>query len=237
MKFFNRKSPKTDITKFDFSEFELEMIKYVHPFTMTTPERIKTLINSVEYLVRNEIERDFVECGVWRGGSSMVMAKVLLKENNVRNLWLFDTFEGMSEPTELDVDPLGKKAKDRLQKEDKFSSNVWAYSTLEEVQNNLNKTKYPKENLKYVKGKVEDTLIDNIPEKIGLLRLDTDWYESTKIELETLYPKVVKNGIIIIDDYGHWQGCKKAVDEFIKENNLKVFLNRIDYTGRLIVKN
>ena len=100
----------------------------------------------------------------------------------------------------------------------------------------MQSTGYPSELIKFVKGKVEETLSIYKPEKIALLRLDTDWYESTKTELEELYDNVVSKGVIIIDDYGHWEGCRKAVDEFIKKRNLCVLLNRIDYTGRLIVK-
>lgn len=101
----------------------------------------------------------------------------------------------------------------------------------------MRKTNFPEANLIYVKGKVEDTLPVNKPAgKIALLRLDTDWYESTKHELNILFPMLVQNGVLIIDDYGHWQGCRKAVDEYIQENKLPLLLNRIDYTGRIAIK-
>jgi len=107
---------------------------------------------------------------------------------------------------------------------------------LDEVKSNLLKTNYPEQNLFYFKGKVEETLPEPSIGKIALLRLDTDWYESTKHELTVLYDKLVEGGILIIDDYGHWSGSKKAVDEFIEKRKLKIFLNRIDYTGRLAIK-
>lgn len=87
-----------------------------------------------------------------------------------------------------------------------------------------------------LKGKVEDTIPNVLPDTISLLRLDTDWYESTKHELTYLYPKLTKKGILLIDDYGYWQGSKKAVDEYIEEEKLSIFLNRIDLSGRLAVK-
>jgi hypothetical protein len=85
-------------------------------------------------------------------------------------------------------------------------------------------------------GKVEDTIPADIPEKIALLRLDTDWYESTKHELIHLFPRLQKGGVLIIDDYGFWKGARKAVDEYFAENNIQILLNRIDDTGRMAIK-
>ncbi|MFX1257024.1 MAG: TylF/MycF/NovP-related O-methyltransferase [Promethearchaeota archaeon] len=97
-------------------------------------------------------------------------------------------------------------------------------------------TGYPKESVVYIKGKVENTIPNMIPEKISLLRLDTDWYNSTYHELKHLYPILSQKGIIIIDDYGHWKGARKATDNYFKENNVQILLNRIDYKGRLGIK-
>ena len=83
---------------------------------------------------------------------------------------------------------------------------------------------------------MENTLPGVMPKEISLLRLDTDWYESTKREMNNLFPLLEENGVLIIDDYGHWAGCKKAIDEYIKENDLCVLLNRIDQTGRISIK-
>lgn len=222
----------------DFSNDDREIYNIVKPYTMTSPERIKVLLDALNYVVLNNIPGDYVECGVWKGGSSLAVSLMLekLSKYNI-NLWLFDTFSGMSKPTSIDVDNKGNKASERLENEDKNTSWVWAYSELDEVKSNMKISKFPKSNVKYIKGKVEDTLLmDDIPEKISILRLDTDWYESTKIELEILYPRLLKGGIIIIDDYGHWKGSKKAVDEYLNKNNINVFLHRIDYTARLFVK-
>jgi hypothetical protein len=224
----------------DFEESEINEIKKVDKFTMTSEERLITLYRAVEYLEKNNIEGDIVECGVWRGGSMMLVANVLQKYNNQkRKLFLFDTFEGMSEPTNVDISFRKETADSLLQSVDKQAAqghNIWCYASIEDVQANLLSTGYNPERIHYVKGKVEDTLPSREIEKIALLRLDTDWYESTKHELEHLFHKLVKGGVLIIDDYGHWEGAKKAVDEFIQSRKLNLFLNRIDYTGRLAIK-
>ena len=222
----------------DVEPWQWELIEYVKPYTMTSPERILALIQATKYILKYGIEGDFVECGSWKGGSAMVMAKVIMQENEQRNLWLYDTFEGMSPPTDHDKDIRGLSAKERLIKEEinKQNSWLWAVASFDEVRKNLVSINFPDQNLIMIKGKVEETLLNNKPEKISLLRIDTDWYESTKVELEQLFPLVSPKGIIIIDDYGHWSGCRKAVDEYFFNKNIQVFLNRIDYTGRLIIK-
>ncbi|PWT71921.1 MAG: macrocin O-methyltransferase [Bacteroidetes bacterium] len=224
----------------DFSESEKENVASVKKMTMTSMERLVVLSRAIDHLVNQKIEGDIVECGVWRGGSMMLIAKKLrqLKEQS-RNLYLFDTFEGMSEPSKEDVSAVDNQtAENLLAKSDRLvGNNVWCYSALDEVKKNLQSTGYPLEKMHFIKGKVEDTLPEPSVGKIALLRLDTDWYESTKHELENLYDKLVVGGILIIDDYGHWSGSKKAVDEFIENRGLKIFLHRIDYTGRIAIKN
>jgi hypothetical protein len=210
-----------------------EVLDFVQPFTMTSPERIATLCHAVEYLDRNEINGDIVECGVWRGGSMMAAALTLGRSQHWRTLHLYGTFEGMSEPGLHDVEiSTGRSAKEAMRSE----GSAWCKSPLDEVRANLASTSYPLDRLKFIIGKVEDTIPSSSPERIALLRLDTDWYESTKHELIHLWPRLVRNGIMIIDDYGHWTGAKKAVDELIAAAGSPLFLNRIDYTGRLIVK-
>ncbi|MBB6001964.1 TylF/MycF/NovP-related O-methyltransferase [Arcicella rosea] len=214
----------------------LSIYKQCKPYTMTSIERMYALYNAVRYTVHNNIEGDFVECGVWRGGSSMMIALTLLSlKVKDRKILLYDTFEGMSEPTENDVDFKGGGADSLLKQniENKQNS-VWCLADLQDVQNNMTLTQYPLKNIQFIKGKVEETIPKSISEKIALLRLDTDWYESTAHELKYLYPILVQKGVLIIDDYGHWEGCKKAVDEYFSHNTL--LLNRIDYTGRIAIK-
>lgn len=222
----------------DFDKSTVDTYKKVKPYTMTTPERIASLCNAVKYLVDNNIEGDFVECGVWRGGSTMAAIDTLVKMGDTkRRIYLYDTYEGMSEPTEADKVLSGTDASVLLEQSDKNDpSSVWCYSALEEVQKNVGSLNYPANQVHYVKGKVEDSIPATLPGKIALLRLDTDWYESTAHELEHLYPLLVPGGVIIIDDYGHWEGARKAVDEYIAKHKLPLLLNRIDYTGRIAVK-
>lgn len=222
----------------DFDKATLDTYQKVKPFTMTTPERIASLCNAVNYLVKNNIQGDFVECGVWRGGSTMAAIDTLIKQGDTsREIYLYDTFEGMSEPTEHDKVFTGTAADELMNSSDKMdATSVWCYSALEEVQNNVGSLKYPSSKIHYVKGKVEDTIPQTMPGKIALLRLDTDWYESTAHELKHLYPLLVPGGVIIIDDYGHWEGARKAVDEYIADRKLPLLLNRIDYTGRIGIK-
>jgi O-methyltransferase len=209
-------------------------------YTMTSLERMYGLYQSVNYVIDNKIEGDFVECGVWRGGSSMMMA-LMLKERGESNrkLFLYDTFEGMSAPTEHDKTAKGSiHASAYLKKEKKkeHERSVWCYASIEDVQQNLQSTGYPQQNLFFIQGKVEDTLAHTVPGQLALLRLDTDWYESTRVELEVLYPLLVQKGILIIDDFGHWEGAKKAVVEYFDTNKTKPLFQRIDYTARMVIK-
>ncbi|MGZ4079128.1 MAG: TylF/MycF/NovP-related O-methyltransferase, partial [Bacteroidia bacterium] len=153
-------------------------------------------------------------------------------------IYLYDTFEGMSEPTTKDIDFKGEPASKLLNKADRLSQkSVWCYSSIDEVKNNLYSSSYPKEKLIFVKGKVEDTIPRTIPGSISLLRLDTDWYESTYHEFVHLFPLLSIQGVLIVDDYGHWKGAREATDNYFKEKNINILLNRIDYTVRIGIKN
>ena len=214
------------------------IVEDVREYTMTSIKRVAALCEAVKYIVDNRIEGDIVECGVWRGGSMMAVAKTLRwLGDNSRTLRLFDTFEGMTPPTDNDVEFDGQAARTLLAMSDKNEAeSVWCYAPLEGVKAVLAETGYDPEKLVFVKGRVEDTLPDSAPERIALLRLDTDWYESTRHELEHLYPQLVPGGVLIIDDYGHWQGARKAVDEYIAKHRLPILLQRIDYSGRCAIK-
>lgn len=218
----------------DFGREEIEIIARVRPWTMTSPERILALVHAVRYVTANSIPGAVVECGVWKGGSMAAVAHTL-KHLNVtnRDLFLFDTFQGMSAPSERDSDYSGKLGADLLVEAPAFKC---ADAPLECVKQVLGSTGYPKERVHFVQGKVEDTIPANAPDSIALLRLDTDWYESTKHELVNLFPRLSSRGVLIIDDYGHWQGARQACDEYFKENKTPILLNRIDYTGRMALK-
>ena len=170
------------------------------------------------------------------------MFKVMIEWSKGTARWaevqhLYDTFEGMANASKYDENIDNQKAfieLDKIKKKEN-SNDIWAYSSLNYVKNNLKKTNINENNLIYIKGLVEETLHKSKPEGIALLRLDTDFYESTKIELELLYPLLKKGGILIVDDYGHWKGCKKAVDEYFL-NKKDIFFQQIDYSGIVGVK-
>lgn len=218
-------------------EFKL-LFEQCRPYTLTSIERMYSLYQSIGYILKNNVEGDFAECGAWRGGSAMLMAFILNKyQIRDRKIYIYDTFEGMPAPSEFDLNLKGETAASLLEseKEDKENS-IWCLASIEDVQHNLQLTGFPKENIEFIKGKVEITIPEHVPDHISLLRLDTDWYESTKHELLHLYPRLSREGVLIIDDYGHWQGARKATDEYFSNEEKKVLLHRIDYTGRIAVK-
>lgn len=206
-------------------------------FTMTSVERMYSLYKATQYIINAKVPGDFVECGVWKGGSTMNMARSLIKMKDLsRNIYLYDTFTGMTEPTKFDKRLFDSKSFTKLWKKTKKKDhNEMAYSPIEEVKKNMDSTGYPNDKLKFIKGKVEETIPKIMPNKIALLRLDTDWYESTKHELEHLYPLISKGGIVIIDDYGFCTGSKKATDEYFS-NRKDILLHRIDTPSRIGVK-
>jgi hypothetical protein len=222
----------------DFEPHHISIIDAVKNHTMTSPERIFTLIEAVHYITRRNIQGSIVECGVWRGGSMMAVALALRAFNiQDRDLHLFDTFQGMTKPQDVDIDMYGNSAMTRWEHTQlgEAGSN-FARATLPDVQAGMASTGYPNERVHFHVGRVEATIPAAAPDKIALLRLDTDWYESTRHELEYLYPRLSSGGILIIDDYGHWRGSRKAVDEYIERYAPSLFLNRIDYTGRIALK-
>jgi O-methyltransferase len=222
----------------DFDEDSARIFRAVEPYTMTGPERVYSLLRAVEYVVSANIPGDFVECGVWRGGSTMAMALTLLKLG-VRNrrLHLYDTYSGMNAPTDIDVSIQGEPAETEFQRtKTSDDASTWCYSSLDEVRRNVFSTGYPADQVHFIQGKVEDTIPGHIPSQIALLRLDTDWYESTKHEMTHLFPLLAPRGVLLIDDYGHWAGARKAVDEYLAEHGISMLLNRVDYTARIGVK-
>ena len=214
------------------------IIERVRPYTMTSVERINAVCEAVRYVTAARVPGAFVECGVWRGGSTMAAVLQLLDSGDMgREIFLYDTFEGMAPPTSRDRAVSGEAAAELLANSARDAADsVWCYASLRDVRANVLGTGYPKERLHFVAGKVEETIPQTIPNSIALLRLDTDWYESTKHELEHLYPRLNSGGVLIVDDYGHWQGAREAVDEYFAQRGEHILLNRIDYTGRIAVK-
>lgn len=226
------------------TEQDRVILDAVRTYTMTGAQRVQSLIDAVRYCARRGMPGDFVECGVWRGGSVLAMILTLRGLGvDDRDIWLYDTFEGMTMPGEHDVSPVEQPALATWQASADKNERPWANLFRPDIFNEdmvrrmLLSTGYPEARLHFVKGPVEQTIPASIPERIALLRLDTDWYESTRHELEHLYPRLESAGVLIIDDYGHWEGCRKAVDEYFAGPGVTpLLLQRIDYTGRIAVR-
>jgi O-methyltransferase len=228
--------PRLDRVIPEISPAQAALLERFSAYTMTSVERQWALVGAIDYLNANRIPGDIVECGVWRGGN-MLIAKELCKGAPLpRKFYLYDTFTGMAAPTGADVTMSGEPAEKTFRARERADYTDWVYASLDDVRGNFRDAGLLDDAAVFVKGKVEDTLRDaaNLPGAIALLRLDTDFYESTKAELETLYPRLVPGGVLIVDDYGHWQGARKAVDEYFRDAH--PLLIRIDYTARLMVK-
>lgn len=201
------------------------LVERCQPYTMTTPERMWALREAIRCIDNNYVDGAIVECGVWRGGSMMFSA---LSTRDQRHLYLFDTFDGMTAPCEHDITHAGVPG-ERLYKSAKFRVG------LREVKDNMKSTGYPQDLIHYVVGDIRETAKD-FKEPIALLRLDTDFYDSTKAELEYLYPLVQRGGVVILDDPGEWDGCNKAMQEFLDTLYPCPLVHRIDYSARMWVK-
>lgn len=212
-----------------------ETIRAVKPRTMTAPRKLYALIVATRYVVDGRIPGSLVECGVWRGGSMQAVARTLLQRGVTdRDLHLFDTFEGMPPPTERDRRPDGTLAAALLAVRPRNRS-IWAVASLDDVRAGMEETGYPEARVHFHPGLVERTIPSQAPDRIAVLRLDTDWYESTRHELEHLYDRVPSGGVVIFDDYGFWEGARQAIDEFFDRHPARVLLAPMG-SGRIVVK-
>jgi hypothetical protein len=217
---------RIDDVPVEFSKADKDIYDYVlsNDLTMVPKEGLINTIMSAKHVVNNDLPGDFVECGVWRGGNALATKLVFDALGSDKTVWLFDTFKGMTAPTDEDV-----KIQSKIRAHRKHAAlqegdvNTWAYASFEEVENNFRTAGVELSTVRFVKGDVLETLREpgNLPSQISILRLDTDWYESTKAELEILYPLLISGGILIVDDYGHWSGAQKAVDEFFETTDAK----------------
>ncbi len=210
---------------------------------MTSGERLMATVDAVEYVVRRGVPGALVECGVWKGGSVLAMILRLQQLGvNDRDLYLYDTFEGMTAPTEHDTSLFSEPAVATWSQATNAGRVAWGWLFgpelfgVSQVRDLLTSTDYPAERIHFVVGPIEDTLPATAPERAAILRLDTDWYASTHHELLHLYPRLSPGGVLIVDDYGHWEGCRKAVDEYFDTEAAAVLLTRVDYTGRVAIK-
>ncbi len=235
--------PEEDKLLRQASASDRQIVERAARYTMTSEAQLLALIDAVRYCVVRELPGALVECGVWLGGS--VLAMILTLEELAaadREIYLYDTFAGMTAPTAHDVSPFEQPALQTWREAERAGELPWrglfepeAFN-LERVQAMLLATGYPENLLRFVQGPVQETLPAAMPDRLALLRLDTDWYESTRHELEHLFPRLAPGGVLIVDDYGHWEGARRAVDEYLATHHRPLLLSRIDYTARMAIK-
>ncbi len=213
----------------------INLYEKIKPYTMISINAAYMNYRIINYLIDNNISGDIIECGVWKGGSALLIAETLaLRGETNRKIYLYDTFTGMTEPTIKDYCLTHEINAIELYNEMYTTYNFidgtkgWCEASLESVKKVLKSSNYPFENFVFVKGKVEDTIPQTIPDKISFLRLDTDWYNSTLHELTYLYPNVVLGGLTLSDDYFYWEGARNAIDEYRNTNNIKQLLVKVD---------
>lgn len=220
----------------EIEDWQLAMVRAVTPYTMTMPPALYTTIKAIEQTQRKGVRGDFVECGVWRGGNTIIAGLMRKRLGADYTVWAYDTYAGMTPPTEYD-----KKPGNTLDTKAKFDAlahsnhNDWCYASLEDVRMNYRRV-VGNDDFRAIKGSVMETLSDpaNLPDRIAVLRLDTDFYDSTKVELEVLWPRLVSGGVMVIDDYGEWAGARRAVDEYFGHD--KPWLHYVDRSVRLVIK-
>lgn len=234
----------SSLTLDGLSESDRAILEESAPLTMTSAARQVSLLDAVQYTLDADIPGAYAECGVWRGGLVLAMIRKL-QANGVdnRDIYLYDTFEGMTEPSDADTSRIDGSAVTIWNAAKSAGRKPWYWFFEDQdfnfavVRDTILDTGYPSERIHFVKGRVEDTIPATMPDSLALLRLDTDWYESTRHELVHLYPLIASHGVMIIDDYGHWDGCRRAVDEYFAEPGRRLpLLQRVDYTARIIVK-
>lgn len=176
---------------------------------------------------------------VFGGGGHSILAKKIFELNGSdKKVWMFDTFTGMTKPQSVDKKfSRPDKAIIKYNLTNNYTFSSWCYASLNEVKDNCLKANIDLKQLYFIQGDVSKTLNKkNLPKSISFLRLDTDWYKSTKKELEVLYPIITKKGVITIDDYGSWEGSRKAVDEYFLKKKISLFFNIVNYSQRTAIK-
>lgn len=232
----------TEVDPVEFSKADREVLHFVleNRLTMGRRERVIATISACKHAVQAGIDGDFVECGVWRGGNSIAAKLTFENYGSDKKVWLFDTFAGMTQPSDLDTSRFVKKsALERFRETQKEEHNEWCFASVQDVKANFEAAGADVAGVKFVEGDVIETLAGpNVPEQLCVLRLDTDWYDSTKAELNVLYPRLSVGGSLLIDDFGHWDGARRAVEEYLAAlpPRARPLLHFTDYSGRMGVK-
>ena len=231
-----------DISRYpprDIDESTMGIVEKTLPYSLATPDRAIALISAVRYVVERGVPGAMVECGVAQGGSMLAIAEALTTfGDTTRSLYLYDTFEGMPAATGKDITASGRIGVELFQRfggSPDGSQSDWIRNSEDVVRTTMARSSYPADQIEFVKGLVEETIPGTVPEGVALLRLDTDFYTSTRHELEHLAPLVASGGIVLIDDYGFWQGSREATDEWAAKQPVLPYLHRIDDSARMIV--
>lgn len=213
----------------------------VEQATMMSRERAYALYQAVNYIIDNKIPGSFVACGIWRGGPAMLIALTLLHRGVTwRDIVLFDTFTEVTDETADREDPskTDMEAVVRSAKRQPHGSLAWTMASEDEARTNIESCGYDPRRIRLVNGGAHKTLPLVQTGRIALLRLDLDLHDSTLVELETLYPRLERGGVLLVDDYGTWDECRTAVDGYLHGDAVQTIplLQRIDSAGRLAIK-
>lgn len=203
-----------DLTSLEYIYRYPEMLRLFYTVwynTMVDESRLKTLFKLVRLIDKQKIEGSIVECGVYKGGSAGVMAYAAKKSLLNRDIWLFDSFEGLPNPTKKD----GADAKKQYYK-------GFCKGDVKDVRKIFAKLDIDPRRMHIKKGWFKDTFKNNNIPKIAILHIDADWYDSVALCLDKFYANVSKGGYIVLDDYACWEGCKRATSDFIKRKRLKI---------------
>ena len=225
-------------SEFDESDRDIVNEVIAANLTMVSRERLYSTAMACHHVLRANVPGDFVECGVWRGGNAVIAGDIFHRHDPSRKLWLYDTYAGMTQPSDVD-----KRVSDNTAAIHEYATknrqggSDWCFASLQDVRSQFENRGLLSDGVRFVVGDVTETLRhkENLPESISVLKLDTDWYKSTKAELEVLYPLLSPGGVLILDDYGYWQGTQKAVDEFFTARP-RPYFQYVDEAGRAGVK-
>jgi O-methyltransferase len=238
----------SQVIPLEFNQNDIDVFDYVveHELTMVSKARLISTMIACKHAVLAEINGAFVETGVWRGGVALAAKMIFENYKSKKEVYLFDTFQGMTRsPTEIDVKNRArqmwkKNPVKRFNENLKKNQSDWAFASIEDVRSNFINAKVDLKGVNFIKGDVVETLKlnENIPNNICVLRLDTNFYESTKMEIETLYPRLELGGSLLLDDYGSWEGSKKATDDYLNSlsNKKRPLMSFVDAAGRSLIK-
>ena len=225
----------------EFTPRDVEIFHHVwdNRLTMELKSGLVAGMTAAKHAATAQIPGDWVECGVWRGGISLAAKLIFEEYRSDQKVWLFDTFAGMTEPSQHDrprFEDYDARAMYDANRRDGF--NQWCYASIDDVRRNFEQAGADLDGVRFIQGDARETLkdISNLPERISVLRLDTDFYEATRVQLDVLYPRLSIGGPILIGDVGYWEGVRKAVDEYFADPRTRPLLYYTDLSDRMGVK-